>query len=86
MKENKNDLNQKILLDLLKDLRLKKRLMQNDVAAKLNLPQSFVSKYECGDRRLDIFELRMVCEALGIKLLTFVSKLEEKLNKNNESQ
>jgi transcriptional regulator with XRE-family HTH domain len=36
-----------------------------------------VSKYESGERRLDILELRAVCEALGITLVKFCKRLEE---------
>jgi len=35
------------------------------VAAGLGVPQSFVSKYEAGERRLDVVELRHVAGALG---------------------
>jgi transcriptional regulator with XRE-family HTH domain len=50
-----------------------------DVAAKLGVPQSFVSNYESGERRLDILELRDLCEVLGITLPIFVQRLEKKL-------
>ena len=50
-----------------------------DVAAKLNVPQSFVSNYESGERRLDILELRGVCDALGTTLPEFIERLEQKL-------
>ncbi len=49
---------------------------QKDLADVLNVPQSFVSKYEAGERRLDILELRSICESMGIKLEDFVRKLE----------
>jgi hypothetical protein len=39
------------------------------VAARLDEPQSFVSKYESAERRLDVIELRHVAEALGTSLL-----------------
>lgn len=32
---------------------------------RLRRPQSFVSKYEAGDRRIDVVELQAICEALG---------------------
>jgi transcriptional regulator with XRE-family HTH domain len=43
------------------------------------MPQSVVSKYESGERRLDILELRQVCEATGITLTDFVARLERSL-------
>jgi transcriptional regulator with XRE-family HTH domain len=69
---------QKRLLALLKETRLAAKLRQADVAARLHQPQSFVSKYESGERRLDLIELRNVCSALGTTLLDFVRRLEER--------
>ncbi len=40
---------------------------------------SFVSKYESGERRLDLIELREICEALKISLADFVNRFEESL-------
>ena len=51
---------QRVLLLLLRELRNKAGLRQSDVAAKLRRPQSFVSKYEAGERQLDILELRQL--------------------------
>lgn len=69
-----------ILLDLLKNIRKKNDLTQKDLAKKLNKPQSFVSKYEIGERRLDIIELRSICKILNINFIDFIKKLERKLN------
>jgi transcriptional regulator with XRE-family HTH domain len=41
-------------------------LTQAQVAQKLKRPQSFVSKYEQGERRLDVVEFVAVCRALDI--------------------
>ena len=49
-----------------------KRMLQ----PSLGLPQSFVSKYETGERRLDVLELREVCRALETSLFEFVERLE----------
>jgi hypothetical protein len=38
-----------------------------------------VSKYETGERRLDVIELRAVCAALGVPLQTFLRRLEKRL-------
>jgi len=66
----------KVLLALLRQVRLEAGLRQADVAAKLGKPQSFVSNYESGERRLDLLELQMVCEALGIGLVDFTKRYE----------
>jgi len=67
----------KVLLSLLRQTRLDAGLRQTDVADKLGKPQSFVSNYESGERRLDLLELQTVCEALDIKLLDFVRRFAE---------
>ena len=67
----------RFLLDLLKAIRLDAGLRQEDLAAKLRKPQSFVSKYETGERRLDLLEVRRICAACGLKLTEFVRRLEE---------
>lgn len=65
------------LQTLLRQLRENAGLRQQDVADRLGEPQSFVSKYESGERRLDLIELSAVCEVLGIKLGEFVAQIED---------
>jgi len=55
------------LRELLIKARKKAGLTQIELAQKLGKPQSFVSKYELGERRLDVIEFLEVAEALGIK-------------------
>jgi transcriptional regulator with XRE-family HTH domain len=43
------------------------QLTQIDLAKKLRRPQSFVSKYERGERRLDVVEFIDVADALKIQ-------------------
>ena len=64
---------------LLREIRSEAGLRQSELAEKLGQPQSFVSKYESGERRLDILELREVCKALGISLQNFIHRLEDVL-------
>ncbi len=47
----------KTVLQNLVKARHESGLMQSEVAEKLNKPQSFVSKVERGERRLDVVEL-----------------------------
>jgi len=70
---------QKVLTALLRGARSEARLRQADVAARLGTPQSFVSKYESGERRLDVPELDQVCSALGISLGELIRRYEEAL-------
>jgi transcriptional regulator with XRE-family HTH domain len=64
---------------ILREARLQAGLTQVQVAERLHRPQSYVSKYERGELRLDILELREVCEALGITLTAFARKLDKLL-------
>lgn len=68
---------QERLVGLLRQLRLDAGLRQEDLARKLKRPQSFVSKYEIGQRRLDLVELREICRALDIPLIDFVKQFEK---------
>lgn len=58
-------------------MRLDAQLTQADLARRLNKPQSYISKYESGERRLDIIELEEVCIAVGNSLSAFSKSLEE---------
>lgn len=70
---------QEKLQQLLRTLREEAGLRQVDLAHSLGEPQPFVSRYERGERRLDILELRKICNVLGISLRKFVDRLEELL-------
>jgi len=65
------------LCNLLRKLRKEAEMRQVDLAAKLNQPQSFVSKYESGERRLDVVEVEAICQAIGISLATFARRFQE---------
>ena len=68
------------LAALLRSVRSEFRLTQAEVAERLEVPQSFVSKYESGERRLDLVELRQICKALGISLGDFVHRFERDIS------
>jgi len=71
-----NRKNQKALVTTLRKLRVEAGLRQVDMALALRVPQSFVSKYESGERRLDLLELRAVCRAASVSLADFVNRFE----------
>ena len=56
---------QQHLQDLLINLRKSKNFTQAEIAQRLSRPQSFVAKYEGGERRLDVIEFIEVTHALG---------------------
>jgi transcriptional regulator with XRE-family HTH domain len=70
---------QKELQECLRQARIHAGLRQVDLASRLGKPQSFVSKYESGERLLDLLEIRQVCSALGVPLTEFVQKFEDQI-------
>ncbi|BBO33457.1 helix-turn-helix domain-containing protein [Lacipirellula parvula] len=71
----------KILVSLLRELRSKAGLRQIDMAKKLKRHQSFVSKLELGERRIDVLELREICKAIGTPFLDAVAELDRRLRR-----
>ena len=67
------------LHELLRKLRVNAGLTQAEVADRLKEPQSFVSKYESGERRLDLLELREVARALDVSLSELIGRFEKEL-------
>jgi transcriptional regulator with XRE-family HTH domain len=69
-----------IAIELLYRLRINAGITQSQLAKVLNVPQSFVSKVETGERRINIIELNEICKALGSNIIEFVTVLEKELN------
>ena len=61
--------------ELLVAARKRVDLTQAELSSRLKRPQSFVSKYERGERRLDVVEFGEVARALGIDSLRLLGKL-----------
>jgi len=61
-----------ITIKRLKDARLETQLRQEDVAAKLGKPQSYISKIERGERRIDVSELAALAKIYKKSLDYFV--------------
>lgn len=68
-----------VLLLLIRDARAQTGLTQTQMAARLGMSQSDVSKCEQGLRRLDVIELKSWVEALGTTLPDFVRRFEDRL-------
>jgi transcriptional regulator with XRE-family HTH domain len=60
---------------LLTSIRKQRGLLQEDVAKRLDRPQSFVSKYESGIRRLDLVELLDILGALEADPHDFIDQI-----------
>lgn len=61
---------------LLEKYRQDNKLTQTELAAKLGRPQSYVSKYENGERRLDVIEFLEIAKELKINVSAFFKELE----------
>lgn len=64
-----------VLRRLLVEARKDAQLTQQQVAAKLGLPQSYVSKYENGERKLDVIEFLAVCDVLGASTADIIENI-----------
>jgi transcriptional regulator with XRE-family HTH domain len=78
----KSAIQKRKLRELLRQLRENVGLRQIDLAERLNRPQSFVSKYESGEKTLNFLEVREVCRALGVPLPDFVSRFEQEADES----
>jgi transcriptional regulator with XRE-family HTH domain len=74
------------LCRILVQAREKRYLTQAEVASKLQRPQSFVSKYESGERRLDVVEFLEVVAALGTDSESIIRELEGKRSRRRRSK
>jgi transcriptional regulator with XRE-family HTH domain len=63
----------------LKAARERTHITQSELARRLKETQSEISKFERGERRLDIVQLRRWCRALEMSLSDFVAMFENAL-------
>jgi transcriptional regulator with XRE-family HTH domain len=64
-------------LKLLRAARIRAGLTQIEAATRMDATQTFVSKCERGERRLDVVELRNWCAALGVSFRGFVAEFDQ---------
>jgi transcriptional regulator with XRE-family HTH domain len=64
------------LVSLLREMRIEAGLTQIDLATRIEKDQAYVSRFESGQRRLDVLEVREICQAIGVRLEEFVKRLE----------
>jgi transcriptional regulator with XRE-family HTH domain len=69
----------RILGEVLVRARERAGLKQSEVAARLELPASYLSKIENGTRRLDVIELIQIAQAMDMDPGEIVRELEKKL-------
>jgi transcriptional regulator with XRE-family HTH domain len=74
---------QEKLQKLLRQIRKEAGLTQAELAKALGVPQSFVSKFESGERRLDLVELHHICKAVRISLTILVERFEKAIRESH---
>jgi transcriptional regulator with XRE-family HTH domain len=67
--------NYQLFLELLIKARKDAGVTQEQLAKRLNRPQSFVSKCENGERRLDVIELLQFLQSIGVEPLNFLRRV-----------
>lgn len=67
------------MISLLREMRESKGITQKDLADIIHVDQTFISKVEVGERRLDFLELRTICIALEVSVLDFVKEMENRI-------
>jgi transcriptional regulator with XRE-family HTH domain len=75
----------RLLLERIRSVRRAADITQAELAEKLGTDQSFVSKYERGERRLDVVELLAICRALEVDFISFLSDFAKELQKRESS-
>lgn len=74
-----------VLVDCLRKARQDAQLTQTELAERLRTDQSYVSRYESAERRLDVIELRAICREFGRGLAEFITDFERELKRKGLS-
>ena len=74
-----HDPNSQVFRHMLVEARMSSGLLQADLADKLHKTQSFVSKYERGERRLDFPEFITIADALGLDVSVFIDEYRSRI-------
>lgn len=71
------DTKRRVVYGLLKEARNKAEMTQVELSVALDKPQSYVSKYETGERKLDLVEVADICDALNCDLVVFCKQYQK---------
>jgi len=69
--------NRQLLRQLLRQAREDAGVIQGELSRKLGRSQGFVSKYELGDRRIDLVDMADICDALRISFLDLAKRFDQ---------
>lgn len=84
MKKTVHSAEYDVVLTLLREARVRAGVSQAELGERLGLTQTHVSKYERGERRLDIVQLRTMLAALGEGLEEFIRQFEVELARRRQ--
>jgi transcriptional regulator with XRE-family HTH domain len=62
------------------------QLTQEALAKSLQKPQSFVAKYENGERRLDVVEFLVITHIIGVDPCDFIRKIEQQISEDSRRE
>lgn len=68
-----------VVRGLIRQFRVGAGVKQAELSESLGKPQPYVSAIETGHRRVDLVEIRDICNALGIALPDFIDAFERLL-------
>jgi transcriptional regulator with XRE-family HTH domain len=63
--------------------RRRAKVTQQELTARLGKPQSFVSEYERGQRRVDVVELLVMSRALGVDPLVLFAEIAKSAGRSD---
>jgi len=73
-------------LVLLREARIKAGLTQAEAAKRFKKPQSFISKCETGERRVDVVELLEFCRVYNLDPLNILNEVGQDLEKRTAAK
>ena len=68
-----------VFINLLKKKRIEKGFTQLNVAENIGKPQSFVSKCESGQRKINVVEFIDICCAINVDPSLFIKEIKKEL-------
>lgn len=71
-----------VFLRVLRESRIRAGITQAELADRIGETQTFVSKCERGERRIDVIELGVFCRAMGMSIQQFVRVLDTALRRS----
>lgn len=86
MAQSTHNADYQLLLAVLKTARKRVGMSQVELASRLGNTQTFVSKCERGERRIDAVELVEFAEALGVQPLGLLSEYLERRGRTSSTK